>query len=159
MRDALPVEHREAARERYGHDPRDTATPDGMAELLALIYDGAGLTESSRELLLGVMTRTRTGRRRLRGLLPSTTEVAHKTGTMAAAINDVGIITLPDGAGHLAVAVFVNTLHSTTWRRERTIAEVARVLHDYFSAVYGVPEFGTLAARADELSELRLFAC
>jgi len=159
MRDALPVEHREAARERYGHDPRDTATPDGMAELIALIYDGAGLTESSRELLLGVMTRTRTGRRRLRGLLPSSTEVAHKTGTMAAAINDVGIITLPDGAGHLAVAVFVNTLHSTTWRRERTIAEVARVLHDYFSAVYGAPEFGTLAARADELYELRLFAC
>ena len=35
MRDALPVEHREAARERYGYDPRDTATPDGMAELLA----------------------------------------------------------------------------------------------------------------------------
>ena len=78
---------------------------------------------------------------------------------MAAAINDVGIITLPDGAGHLVVAVFVNTLHSTTWRRERTIAEVARVLHDYFSAVYGVPEFGKLAAESGELSELRLFAC
>jgi beta-lactamase class A len=159
MRDALPVEHREAARERYGYDPRDTATPNGMAELLARVYDGAGLTKSSRELLLDVMTRTRTGRRRLRGLLPSTTEVAHKTGTMAAAINDVGIITLPDGAGHLVVAVFVNTLRSTTWRRERTIAQAARLLHDYFTAVYGVPELSTLAADADGLSELRLFAC
>jgi len=71
----------------------------------------------------------------------------------------VGIITLPDGAGHLVVAVFVNTLHSTTWRRERTIAEVARVLHDYFSATYGAPELGTLAAASEELYELRLFAC
>jgi beta-lactamase class A len=158
MRDALPVEHRGAARERYGHDPRDTATPEGMAELLALIYDGAGLSASSHELLLDVMTRSRSGRRRLRGLLPSSTKVAHKTGTMAAAINDVGIITLPNGAGHLALAVFVNTLHATTWRRERTIAEVARVLHDYFSAAYRVPEFGTLVAESS-LYEMTLFAC
>lgn len=159
LRDALPAERRQSARERYGYDPRDTATPEGMAELLALIYDGAGLSESSRARLLDVMTHTRTGARRLRGLLPPRTEVAHKTGTMASAINDVGIITLPDGAGHLVVAVFVNTLHYTTWRRERTIAQVARALHDYFSAVYAVPELGTLAAESAELSELKFFAC
>jgi len=51
---------------------------------------------------------------------------------MAAAINDVGIITLPDDAGHLAIAVYVNTLHRTTYRRERTIAQASRALYDYF---------------------------
>jgi hypothetical protein len=52
---------------------------------------------------------------------------------MAAAVNDAGIITLPGGSGHLAVAVYVNTLHRTTYRRERTIAQVSRALYDYFS--------------------------
>ena len=146
LRDALPARHREEARERYGSDPRDTATPDGMAELLAQIHRGADLTAASHGRLLDVMTSTRSGRRRLRGLLPPDVEVAHKTGTMAAAINDVGIIRLPDGAGHLALATFVNTLRSTKWRRERTIAQAARVLYDYFTAEYGFRSLSPLAA-------------
>jgi beta-lactamase class A len=84
------------------------------------------------------MEASRAGRRRIRGHLPSGTPVAHKTGTMAAAVNDVGIVTLPDGAGHLAVAVYVNTLHRTTYRRERAIAQAARALYDYFRAVEAV---------------------
>lgn len=159
MRDALSPEHREAARQRYAQDPRDTATPDGMADLLALVYDGAGLSVASRRRLLTVMTATRTGQRRLRGLLPPGTQVAHKTGTMASAINDVGIITLPNGAGHLVMATFVNTFGATTWRRERTIAEVARLLHDYFSAVYALPDFGRLAGDLGPLARPRFYAC
>jgi beta-lactamase class A len=148
MRDALPPQHREEARERYGQDPKDTATPDGMAELLALLHEGRGLTDASHERLLDIMTSTRSGQGRLKGLLPPGVEVAHKTGTMAAAINDVGIIKLPDGAGHLVLAAFVNTLRSTKWRRERTIAEASRVLYDYFSAEYGFRNLSPLAAAA-----------
>jgi beta-lactamase class A len=133
MRDALPQEHRDRSRQAYVTDPRDTATPQGMADLLEQIHRGGGLTPESHQRLLDVMTGTRTGARRLKGLLPEDTEVAHKTGTMAGAVNDVGIIKLPDGRGHLAVAAFVNTLHSTTWRRERTIAEMTRLMFDYFS--------------------------
>ena len=84
------------------------------------------------------MLASRSGPRRIKGLLPRGTPVAHKTGTLAGAINDVGIITLPDGAGHLAVAVYVNTLHRTTYRRERTIAQASRALYDYFRAVGAV---------------------
>ncbi|MDX1393569.1 MAG: class A beta-lactamase [Gemmatimonadota bacterium] len=134
MRDALPQDHRDAAREAYGRDPRDTSTPNGMADLLVRVHRGAGLEPSTHGRLLDVMTGTRTGPRRLKGLLPRDTEVAHKTGTMAGAVNDVGIITLPDGRGHVAVAAFVNTLHSSTRRRERTIAEMARLIYDYFGA-------------------------
>jgi beta-lactamase class A len=133
MRDRLPAEHRQAARVRYGEDPRDTATPEAMAELLALAFRGKGLAPASRDYLIATMESSRSGPRRLKGLLPRGTTVAHKTGTMGGAINDVGIITLPDGAGHLAVAAFVNTLHRTEWRRETTIAESARVLYDWFS--------------------------
>lgn len=133
LRDRLPAEHRQAARARYGEDPRDTATPEAMAELLALAFRGDGLSPASRDYLIRTMESSRSGTRRLKGLLPPGTTVAHKTGTMGGAINDVGIVELPDGAGHLAVAAFVNTLHRTEWRRERTIAEVARLLHDWFS--------------------------
>jgi beta-lactamase class A len=133
LRNALSRERRDAARERYGEDPQDTATPDGMASLLAHLYFGAGLSEESRAQLLDTMTGTRTGARRLKGLLPTDTPVAHKTGTMAGAINDVGIITLPNGGGHLVVAAFVNTLDVRTRSRERTIAEMTRLLYDYFT--------------------------
>ena len=133
-RDALPAEHRQQARLRFGDDPRDTATPDGMADLLALIHVGEGLSLESRDYLLNSMLASRSGPRRIKGLLPRGTPVAHKTGTIAGAINDVGIITLPDGAGHVAIAVFVYTFNRTQWRRERTIAEVSRLVYDYFSA-------------------------
>ena len=52
---------------------------------------------------------------------------------LAGAINDVGIITLPDDGGKLIVSVFVNTLRRTTWRRERTIAEMTWLLFDFFA--------------------------
>ena len=78
-------------------------------------------------------------------MLPGGTPVAHKTGTIAAAINDIGIITLPDGAGHVAIAVFVYTFHRTEWRRERTIAEVSRLAYDYFSTATDPRQFGPVS--------------
>jgi len=146
MRDALPQPHRDSARVAYGSDPRDTATPDAMAELMAGIWYGAGLSPESRRLLLETMTATKSGRRRIRGMLPGSIPVAHKTGTLAGAVNDVGLMTLPDGAGTIAIAVFVNTLNRTTWRRERTIAEMSRELYDYFRRAPAVPVAGPLAA-------------
>jgi len=131
LRDALPQAHRDTARLRYGTDLRDTATPDGMADLLLEVHRGAGLSAASHARLLVAMTASRSGHRRLKGLLPGS--VAHKTGTMAGAVNDVGILSLPEGRGHLVVAAFINTLHRTTWRRERTIAEMTRVLYDHFA--------------------------
>jgi hypothetical protein len=43
----------------------------------------------------------------------------------AAATNDIGIITLPDGR-HLAVAVFLTDSRSDDAARDKTIARVAR---------------------------------
>ncbi len=145
-RDALPAEHRQQARLRFGDDPRDTATPNAMADLLGLIHSGEGLTPESRDYLVESMLASRSGPRRIKGLLPRGTPVAHKTGTIAGAINDVGIITLPDEAGHVAIAVFVYTFNRTTWRRERTIAEVSRLVYDYFSSAPDPWEYGPVSA-------------
>ena len=68
----------------------------------------------------------------MKGVLPANTIVAHKTGTIGGTTNDVGIITLPDNAGHIALAVFVKSSEKEIPARERTIAEIARAAHDFF---------------------------
>jgi beta-lactamase class A len=90
------------------------------------------LEPASMDRLLKITTETPTGPARLKGLLPAGTVVAHKTGTMAGTTNDVGIITLPDGAGHLAIAVFVKGSTKDVPERERAIAEIARTVYDFF---------------------------
>jgi beta-lactamase class A len=123
---------REAAAARYMNDPRDTSTPDAMTELLVRVHRREVLEPASMERLLQIMTATETGPARLKGLLPAGTIVAHKTGTMAGTTNDVGILTLPDGAGHLAIAIFVKGSNREVPERERVIAEIARTIYDYF---------------------------
>ena len=112
-------------------DPRDHATPLAMLQLLLAIDGGKAMSPESREFLLGVMSRTRTGVGRLKGLMPKGTPVAHKTGTAGGIANDVGYITLPDGR-RLAIAVFTNSSKTSEADRERAIAEIGRMLFDHF---------------------------
>ena len=112
-------------------DPRDHATPLAMLQLLLAIDGGTAMSPESREFLLGVMSRTRTGAGRLKGLLPKGTSVAHKTGTAGGIANDVGYVTLPDGR-RFAIAVFTNSSETPVSDRDRAIAEIARTLFDYF---------------------------
>src|SRR5206468_7691735 len=95
-----PNERSEAAK-KFDADPRDTSTPDAMSGLLDRIHRKNLLKPETSDLLLDIMRRCRTGEARLRGLLPEGTEIAHKTGTIGGTTNDVGIITLPDNAGHV----------------------------------------------------------
>ncbi len=125
-------EDRAEARERYEADPRDTATPRGMADLLAKIWAGEGLSRKSRDLLIDIMERCETGEGRIKGRLPEGTVVAHKTGTIGRSTNDVGIITLPGAAGHVVMVAFVKESDEPIPVRERAIAEAARAAHDYF---------------------------
>lgn len=126
------AEARAAAGKRFDTDPRDTSTPEGMTALLEMIYRKTPLKPESAELLLDIMRRCRTGDARLKGLLPAETVVAHKTGTIGGSANDVGIMTLPDNAGHIAISVFVKSSNKDVAQRERAIAEIARAVHDYF---------------------------
>ena len=130
--DAVPESERKAAAVRYPDDPRDSATPADMARLLVRIHKRELHKAATAELLLDIMRRCQTGDARLRGILPEGTVVAHKTGTVGSTTNDVGIMTLPNGAGHVAIAVFVKASNAPAAKRERAIAEIARAAHDYF---------------------------
>lgn len=129
---AVKPEDRKEAAKRFEQDSRDTSTPDAMTALLERIYRKDLLEAKSADLLLDIMRRCRTGEARLKGILPEETQVAHKTGTIGSSTNDVGIITLPDAAGHVAIAVFVKTSEKEIAARERAIAEIARAVHDFF---------------------------
>jgi beta-lactamase class A len=130
--DSVPEERAEEAERAFQDDPRDTATPRAMAALLEKIWKRQALTPASTDLLLDIMKRCRTGAGRLKGILPEGTEVAHKTGTIGETLNDAGIITLPNGAGHVIVVAFVKKSDRPDAERERAIAEAARAAHDYF---------------------------
>lgn len=123
---------REAASAAFDVDPRDTATPEAMARLLAMIARGEAVGPRSTELLLDIMERSTTGRARIRGYLPPEVDVAHKTGTIGGTTNDVGVITLPDGAGRVALTVFVKESDRPVPTRERAIAQISRAIYDYF---------------------------
>jgi beta-lactamase class A len=126
-----PAQVREA-RARYTRDPRDTASPDDMAALLARLQRGSLLPRPFTDLLLDLMVRVKTGPQRLKGRLPPDTVVAHKTGTTEVVVNDAGLITLPDGGGHLAMAVFM-TNGARAAAMERAIAEMAAAAYQTFT--------------------------
>lgn len=117
---------------------RNYATPDATIVLLRAFHEGKGLSKSSQALLLQLMTETTTGSKRIKGLLPDGTVVAHKTGTsstvngVTAATNDVGLVTLPNGR-HMAIAVFVSDSGANDAVREEVIAKVALAAWDEWS--------------------------
>ncbi|MGH7477412.1 MAG: class A beta-lactamase [Longimicrobiales bacterium] len=123
---------RAQARAAFLSDERDTATPAGMADLLEQIWRGDALSPENTALLLDIMQRSTTGRARIRGMLPPYVDVAHKTGTLRGTTNDVGIIELPDGAGHVITVVYIKQSDLDGEDRERAIAHVARAVYDYF---------------------------
>ena len=116
----------------FDTDTRDTAQPVAMARLLERIFRGQALKPDSTATLVGIMERCRSGAKRLRGLMPADTVVAHKTGTLGGTNNDVGVITLPRGAGKVVIAVFIKASDASYAQRERAIAEIGRAVRDYF---------------------------
>jgi beta-lactamase class A len=118
----------------YVRDPRDTATPDGMASLLAAFARRKeGLKPSSHELLLGFMTNSHNPVR-LASALPPGAVVTHKTGTMPGVFNDVGIITSADGKHHIAIAVFSKKpAEQNEDVALRVVAQIARAVYGTFA--------------------------
>jgi beta-lactamase class A len=114
-------------------DERDTTSPEAYVALLARIWRGEAMSAAQTALLLDIMHRCATGRGRLPGGLPPGTRVARKTGTLSPhVINDAGIIVLPGGAGHVALAVLVRESSHDVNVQERVIADIARAVYGYF---------------------------
>lgn len=110
--------------------------PRAMLSLLEMFYDKKLLSQSSHELLWKMMAETITGANRIKGLLPKGTEVIHRTGMggpndkgTLGAVNDVGIVELPNGK-HFAIVVYIARVKGEVKEIERIIAEIARAAYD-----------------------------
>lgn len=126
----IPDAVKKAAMERYLTDPRDTATPEGMIDLLVKLQSRQLLSEDSTALLLKIMTDSPTGQQRLKAGLPPGWSIAHKTGTgenvvgIGIATNDVGLISSPTGR-RVAIAVFIAGSKAPLEQRESVMSAVA----------------------------------
>lgn len=113
---------------------RNWFEPAGAVQLLRRIADKSPVTAAHTELLLGWMHASMRAKR-LEGNLPEGTYVFHKSGTsdevhgIAAATNDIGLITLPGGR-KLALAVFVTDAAAPEATRDQVIARISRAVYD-----------------------------
>lgn len=114
-------------------DKRDSATPNAMVKLLAGIYQGKLVAPESRRVILSAMSRTVTGKARMRALIPGEARVLHKTGTLSGTASDIGFIETPEG-NTLAIAIYV-TGQGTKPARDAKIAAIARALYDGYGAM------------------------
>lgn len=121
-------------------DPRDTATPQAATALLAALWGGRVLNRENTGRLTGWMTRGNNPASRIVAGVPAGTPVGHKTGSWNTAdgaariaVNDVGVVTLPHGRGHLAVALFVRNSPRAFREIDRAMAALTRALFDDFS--------------------------
>jgi beta-lactamase class A len=119
----------------------NTGSADELAKLLVQLQQGKLVQPAHQNLVIGFMQRSTIGLHRLRGDLPRGTVIADKTGSgeqdpvtkVAKVTNDVGIITLPAGGGHLAMAVLVNQSQLPDAAQEKLIAQLARAAYDAYS--------------------------
>ena len=124
-------------------DPRDSTTPQAMAVLLAGLYQGQWLSQSSRDVLLDAMAHCQTGTRRMRAALPGEALIGHKTGTLSNISSDVGIIRTPDGRT-IALAIYVTGQGGKPGRESR-IVEITRAVYDGYQADF--PARGEISQR------------
>ena len=135
-RDLVDEEDRRRAFEAYLADPIDGASPEGITTALARLARGDLLSESSTDLMISTMQRTRSGPRRLKGGVPAGWTIAHKTGTgqffdgVQSGYNDIGILTAPDGTNY-ALAVMIGSTRASYAARMEMMQEVTRSVARY----------------------------
>lgn len=123
---------------KWQNQYKNICSPNVMAQLLAKFYQEKIISKTNTDFLYQLMIETTTGPNRIVKLLPEGTIVAHKTGTsdsnngITAAINDVGIITMPNGK-HIVLAIFVSDAYAESAVLESVIARIAKETYDMYN--------------------------
>ncbi len=121
-------------------DPRDTTTPDAMADLLLRVHQGRALRPDSNALLRRLLAECQTGAHRLRGRWPAQVPFLHRTGSsgatggVTAATNDVGMVPLPGGRGHVMLAAFLRNCRGSMAEREAVLAAIGHAVFARYAA-------------------------
>ncbi len=120
----------ELARAQRQYRPQDgDATPQAMNNLMEKFVKGELLTRENTAWLLGVMRGCKTGRKRLKGLLPKEIDVAHKTGTISGCCCDVGLID-----GDIVATVYLKDSKLDAEACEAIIAEAGLAIYEWYKS-------------------------
>jgi beta-lactamase class A len=128
---AFTREQMEKSDKLFVEDPRDHASPRGVAELLLKIFRNEAASERSCHDMLEIL-KLQQFNDSIPHLLPEGTVVAHKTGEIGYTRNDAGIIY--EGNQHIVLTIFglrgsENVPELDLKQRE---AAIARAVYDYF---------------------------
>ena len=118
-------------------DRENLSTPNEQARLLELIHRGDVLNDASRKELLHILSIPKSSR--IRTLLPRGTRVAHKTGTVAGVVVDVGIVYL-EGRPFI-IAGMANWLVDGP-EAERALEQIALAAYQYFDRLEHSNSYG-----------------
>lgn len=118
-------------------------TPKAANKVLSTFYGNKKnlLSRSSYDFIWKTMRETSTGAKRLKAQLPAGKIIAHKTGTsgtnkqtgITAAVNDIGVILLPNGK-HFYISVFVTDSKEDAETNEKIVSDIGKAVWDYFAA-------------------------
>lgn len=138
IKDVAIVANEEAMHKDWDVQFLNWTTPQATIALLKKFYERKILSQKSHDFLWKIMVETSTGKNRIKAQLPSGTIVAHKTGTsgtnqagITSAINDIGIVTLPNGK-HFAICFYVANSKENEQTNEKIIADISKLVWDYY---------------------------
>jgi beta-lactamase class A/beta-lactamase class A VEB len=117
-------------------------TPNAASKTLKMFYENKNnlISKNSYDFFWKTNIETTTGTNRIKGQLPEGTTVAHKTGWsgtnketgITAAVNDIGIVFLPNGE-HFIISVFVSESKESFETNEKIIADIAKAAYDFYT--------------------------
>lgn len=120
----------------------NVTTTNSANQLLQDFFNKKIVSKTSTDFLMTTLLETSTGRNKIVAQLPENIPVAHKTGSsgknekgLTIAENDIGIVTLPDGR-HYAISIFVSDSMESEATNTKMIADISKIVFDYFSKKY-----------------------
>lgn len=116
----------------------NTSTPLATTDLLEKFYKGKVLKKETTKYLYQIMVETSRGLTWMKAGLPAGTELAHRTGisgrneqNIRAAMNDVGIVKLPNGK-HFILSVYLKNINEEMKDTEKIIADIGTAVWEYY---------------------------
>ena len=115
------------------------AQPKAINNLIVRFYESKILNKKSTEKLWKMLVETTTAPNRIKGELPKGTIVGHKSGWSGGddrgftnAINDTGVVILPNGNAFAITILIKNTVEKST-QSDALAAKITKVVFDYFN--------------------------
>ena len=116
----------------------NVTTANATNKLLEKFFKGKVLTKENTQYLYQIMVETSRGLTWMKAGLPKDIELAHRTGLsntnasgLRAAMNDVGIVKLPNGK-HFILSVYLKNITEEREATEKIIADIAKATWNYY---------------------------